>query len=439
MSEALQVGIERVPITPPIGIMQIGYFARDHGSEYLLDDLYATALVLAAGEHKLALVACDLLFLHAESVARIRQEIACRTGIPASQVMICCSHTHSGPLTYAGPEQGERERLYAGGLIHQIAGAICSANAQLQPARIGYGRGQAHIGVNRREQRPDGRIVLGNNPVGPADPEVGILRLDAADGSPLAVVVNYACHAVAFSSANYGLSADWPGAMRWTVEEATGATCLFLQGACADINPRGGPQRDQGRVQRLGQEVAGAALQAWASVEQMNEEATLGALQRQLSLPLIGPLGPDGQPVRSAQEIAEGILQRPWAEIAPLLEERFPWAATVEEIGGVWHTPAELQAFRIGEAALVAVSAEPFVEVGLAVKRRSALPHTLFAGYSNGCVGYLPVPSAYELGGYEVDSSYIFYHLPAPLAPSCAGLVEETAVEMIAALGGKGE
>ena len=430
----LQVGLQRVPITPPVGIMQIGYFARDHGCEYVHDDLYATALVLDNGQTRVAWVTCDLLFLHAESVARIRQEVAQRTDILAEHIMLSCSHTHSGPIPYAGPAQSERDHLYTNGLVYQIAGAVCAARGRMEPAKLGFGRSQAHIGANRREQRPNGQVVLGLNPGGLTDPAVGVLRIDRADGTPLAVLVNHACHAVALSAANYGISADWPGAMRRTVEEVTGALCLFAQGACADINPLGGPQAGFERARRLGQSVGGAAIQAWAEVEDLTDEVALGASLRPISMPLLGPQDASGQPVISVQEVAETRARMPWADYVRARAVRFPWKALIQESSGTWRISAELQAFRVGDIAVAAVPVEPFAEIGLHVKERSALPRVLFAGYSNGLVGYLPTASAYDIGGYEVDLSYIYYHLPAPLAPTCAQQVTDALAGMIAEL-----
>ena len=434
MSTPLRVGLQRVPITPPVGIMQIGYFARTHGCEYVHDDLYATALVLDDGQTKLAWVTCDLLFLHAESVARIRQEVAQRTDIPAEHIMLSCTHTHSGPIPYAGPAQSERDHLYTNGLVYQIAGAVCAAWARLEPAKLGFGRSQAHIGANRREQRSDGQVVLGNNPAGPTDPEVGVLRIDRADGSPLAALVNHACHAVALSAANYGISADWPGAMRRTVEQATGATCLFVQGGCADINPVGGPQAGYERVQQLGQAAGGAAIQAWAESAPLPDPVTLGAALRPLALPLLGPLDAAGQPVMPVEQVAETRVRMPWADYVRARAERFPWKDIIQESADGWHIAAEVQAFRIGDIAVAAAPVEPFVEIGLHIKDQSALPKVVFAGYSNGLVGYLPTPSAYDIGGYEVDLSYIYYHLPAPLAPACAPLIEDTLTSLIRGL-----
>ena len=424
MPDTLRVGLERAPITPPIGIQQIGYYGRDHGSESLLDDLYAMAMVFDDGETKLALVTCDLLFMHAETVARIRQEVASRTDIPTSHVIIACTHTHSGPITYATEQQSERDRAYLTNLAHVIAGAICSADTQRQPARMGVGRGQAHIGINRREQRPDGVVILGENPQGMMDPEVLVWRIDSAEGYPLLALVNYACHAVALGPGSYRLSADWPGAMRVEVEHAIGAICAFLQGACADINPLKSPQLDDGWVQRLGQRVAGAVIQAWAAAGEMADVVPLAAASRVLSLPLM-----DGAP--SPQALVRTKLELAWEAFAVELDQRFPWASGAQVADGAWFVPAEVQAFRLGDLGLVALPVEPFVEVGLDVKRRSPLAATGLAGYANGCIGYLPMPAAYEIGGYEVDTSYLYYHLPAPLAPPCAGLVEDAAVELL--------
>ena len=59
---------------------------------------------------------------------------------------------------------------------------------------------------------------------------------------------------------------------------------------------------------------------------------------------------------------------------------------------------------RIGDVALVALPGEPFVELGLEIKRRSPAPHTFVVGYANDWVGYLPTQVAWEQGGYEVPS-----------------------------------
>ena len=99
--------------------------------------------------------------------------------------------------------------------------------------------GWSAIGINRREVTPDGRVILGRNHFGRFDPEVGVVRVERADGTPLAAMVNYACHAVCLMADNYLLSADYPGyAMHALEERLPGAMGLFFQGACGNVNPR---------------------------------------------------------------------------------------------------------------------------------------------------------------------------------------------------------
>src|SRR5690606_16781916 len=98
--------------------------------------------------------------------------------------------------------------------------------------------GVSDISVNRRYQRPDdGVVVVGRNWDGPRDPEVHVLRLDRLDGSPLAAVVHFGCHPITVGPDNDRITPDFPGVVKQIVAEATGATCLFLQGAAGDVGP----------------------------------------------------------------------------------------------------------------------------------------------------------------------------------------------------------
>jgi neutral ceramidase len=296
--------------------------------------------------------------------------------------------------------------------------------------------------------------VLGVNPHGAVDPELLLLRLDAveengaddlslAPAHPLAVLANYACHAVCLSSNSYAISADWPGVTRRAAEGTTGASVAFVQGACADINPLGGPQDRFDSAYRLGTAVAEELARVHQGIS-LRRDGELAAARRTLWLPLLGPTDRDGEPVPPFEALAAQAIGLPPSEVHAYLEQRFPWAADVIQVGpgdragelegGRWHARAELQAIRLSDWALVAVSAEPFVETGLAVKARSPATMTMFGGYTNGSLGYLPIPAAYQDGGYEVDTAHLYYRLPAPPAPSCAERVTSAALGLIAEL-----
>jgi neutral ceramidase len=435
----LLVGIGRATITSPVGMLLMGYINREHGAVAVHDDLVVTAIVLADGHSRVAIVTCDLLMLHASTVEAIRARIEARTGIPPSHVMICCSHTHSGPVTYVveGAAYPDRQ-AYLDQLIARVVDAAVRADRSTVPAAWGVGWGTVEIGVNRRQRQENGRTVIGENPAGMVDRELLVLRVDALDSGaggtrPLLALVNCACHAVCLGERSYLVSADWPGAMRRALESWLGIQVAFIQGACADVNPLGGPQDTYDLAQQLGERVAERVRDLYGGIA-LRREAHLVSARQTLHLPLLGAAGHAGQPVlrMTWDQVAGRLLGRPREEAVALLDRRFPWQSDMTLRGGVPYACAEVQAILLDDVALAGVAAEPFAEIGLQVKSRSGAARTLFAGYANGCIGYVPVPAAYDRGGYEVDASYAYYRLPAPLAPDCAGILVDGVLSMIA-------
>jgi len=427
--DTLQAGVSRVTITPPVGMYLIG-MERTENSHGLRDDLYATALAFSDGAKEAIIVSCDLLKVHPDLVRRVRHDASARTSVPGENIMICATHCHSGPVTHALPDSRPMYRAYVDNLAFLLVGLIQMAHDRMMPAHLGFGQGKAHIGINRRLTRPDGVTVIAANPDGPVDPVVGVLRVDAADGRPIAVVVNYACHPVVFGNGSNVISADWPGAMRRVVERVTGATCLFVQGAAADINPLPGEPCDREDVlERLGTEIGGEVIGIWAGVEPEPTDRVAVCGDR-LTVPLLPPSQYEGR-LPEFVELDEFTRGLTWDELQAQMREQSPWTAEVVGEGDDRRAVVELQAIRAGETAIVSAAGEIFVETGMAVKRRSPIAHTMFAAYTNGSVGYFPLPEDYPRGGYEVSESYVGYRLPAPVAPEAAGLIEEAAVRLL--------
>ena len=192
----LSAGVARGVITPPVGTAMSGFAGRPP-STGVHDELLATALVLAertpAGadaDSRVALVTLDLLGLYGDALApAIKAQVLRAIGIPPGRVFLACSHTHYGPVVSLDQdmEGGGRPEAaaYREVLPHLVAGLVAAADAARRPVTLAVGRGSVRLGINRRERRPDGRIVLGQNPEGPIDPEVQVWRLDAADGAPI--------------------------------------------------------------------------------------------------------------------------------------------------------------------------------------------------------------------------------------------------------------
>jgi len=426
----LRAGASRVDITPPVGVEMVGFAARGPNTGQH-DPLTATALVLAAGRRRAAIVACDLCFIGAEQADAIAARVRQRCRIPPDNVLVCCSHTHYGPaMRPSGDGRADALlRLYHEHLILKISGAVEEACSRLAPVRVAAARGRCDANVNRRERLPDGRIVLGRNPEGPVDREVLVVRLDAVDGAPMAVLVNYACHAVCLGSQWTLFSADFLGAMREVVEGVVRAPVLFLQGACGNINP---PQlvRDYDSAFRTGARLAGETLKLWASVE---SEAACGldAAAARLSYPAFRGLSLEDAAARLERSRARLEDARRRGARRTLLRwlqrnvERDEAAVRFWR-EGVEPPPVEgrVHAVRFGPVALVAASGEVFCEIGMDIKRRAPQPFTMFAGYTNADIMYIPVPDAYAEGGYEVD-------MACRVDASAAGMLTSTALDLL--------
>ena len=438
MSE-LRAGVGRANITPYVGAFLAGFGGRDHGCEGVHDELHAKALVVASGETAAAIVACDLIGLTADSIAAVRERVEKATGIPGGHVMVACTHTHSGPTTGVLRHPGLDAEL-----VHvterKIAGAVEIAWRSMGEASLGSGKGRARIGVNRRERKPEGNVAIGKNPEGPIDPDVGVVRVDGADGRPMAVVLNHACHPVVFGGGNYLVSADYPGQAARMVESVyPGCTCLCLTGACGDVNPIvvGGTEED---VRRLGTFLGSEAVKVVETVRPAAEAAV--AVAGAVAEAPVASL-PSAEEARDTIEKQTRLLDEQ-LERGEITRERYDcdwqrgWARDVmSEYGKVDRLRArelELQAVRLGDAVVLGIPGEVFVEIGLAVKAASPFPRTLVTECTNGNVGYIQTAAAFEEGGYEVEAAHKFYYGVYQLTAAVEKAVTDAAAGLIRGL-----
>jgi hypothetical protein len=238
--------------------------------------LTATALVFQpldlppALDTEIVVVAVDLCLLWAKEMNSLIQSACSAVGIEPEQLLVVFSHTHA-----AGLMGLERVKLPGGDLIpeylkmlaSQISAIVRDARASVRPATIGYGVGRCHMAAHRDFwDETNQQYVCGFNPDGPADDTVLVARVTDSANQLVATVVNYACHPTTLAWENTLISPDYPGAMRETVEQATGAPCVFIQGASGDIGPRDGQQGDARVADRNGRQLGYAALEAIESL-----------------------------------------------------------------------------------------------------------------------------------------------------------------------------
>lgn len=442
------------------------------------DPLFLKALVLDDGSRKLVLITMDTTAVGCRTISQdilgdsaddfmpvLRERIEKETGISGDCVAVCASHTHPpGRLLCSDAEQ-----------IEKALSAVKRALANSAEATVAVAsRHEDRLTFNRTLRMKDGTdyTIRGCNPyppdeevesLRPIDPEVGVLRIDRLDGTPLAVVYNFASHLLLGTPAT-NITADFIGVTSDSIEKTLGhaAMAFFIQGAGGDVSevsqldrehPRWGPQ--------FGVTLAGSVLEAWRAAESSEgglrvvsevvsfplrtdipdsvavlrqEQAELAAsfrytnLNFKMFLPLylkytLNPEFPlhcayrylhseaTGDPGLSALSrrnklaIEKYLCSLRAMEKMARNEEKMATLLRQQEVIDTLGTPtvaAEIQGIRIGECVFISAPMEVLVETGLEVKRTSPFRRTFIASISNGYLHYAPPASYYPRGGYEV-------------------------------------
>jgi hypothetical protein len=406
---SLRAAVSRANITPSIGVDLVGFAGRGP-STGLGDELHATALAFSDGRTRAAVVHLDLIGLDAGWASDACRLIEAQARVPASHVVLCCTHTHYGPAVsrFAEDPHTSPEAAYMAELRFKLAGLVQDAAGRLEPVAASVGRSTSDIGINRRERLGDGRIILGRNPDGPIDREAIVVRLDRRSGEPLACLLNFATHPVSQTHTGRLISADFPGYARQTVEALTGATCLFLQGASGDINSAI-MREGLASPRTLGRRLGAAFVQAYETAQPV-AAAPLGVARRDVRL----QAGTFSSVDEAERKVAALEAQLAEAESRRVARNLLDWTrsrlerarAALESLRGGKRLPpvvAPVWGLVLGDIGLATGPGEIFCEIGLAVKRAAVVPHTLYVSNTNGSIGYVPMPDAYADGGYEVE------------------------------------
>lgn len=465
----LSVGVGRADITAPVGIAHGEWGAQTHSRASGVDlELWATALAISDGETSMVLVDLDLGVLSADDATDARRRVSEATDLPVSNIRISYTHTHSGPTWSKPAENGvhkpgeELVPAYRATVFNQIVGAVRAAVLSAKPCRMAAGYGSSDIGVNRRLRTPEGRFVVGQNVGGYSDPTVLVVRFDDLDEKPVASIVGYGAHPIILAFQNSLISPDYPGVTKRVVEKMTGAPCLFLQGCAGDQMTIEGLTGDTAVPRKMGAILGAEAVRVMLSLRTRNVTPRWdGVVESGAPLGMWGEeFGPD-----EAIEltVATKMLRMPTRELRPADEARaeadaliaeavrlaksdssapeeraeanykakrsWMWAHWSEWTGGNDYLETELHGTRLGPVGLIGFPGEPFAEIGFDVRTKSPLPFTQLAGYSNGWLGYVPTPPAYDEGGYEVEWATAY-------TPAAAGVLRESADALLHEIAG---
>jgi neutral ceramidase len=379
--QLFQAGTARREITPKEPTPMWGYGSRhDAMSQGVMDPLYAVALVIRAGDQKLAIVGLDLGRCPAEaSLQRIRARVKQQTGIGNS--FIAGSHTHHGPVLELTSEEGKGKgrfdatlRYYAE-MEEAVVQAIVEADSKLAPASLAAGSMQLPgFNVNRHTKfEPK-----------PSDRELAVMRLDGADGKPIVVLVNFAAHPTTLPDSTLKFSADWVGQMKNYVGAQAGAPVIFMQGAAGDQSVN----REKGGYKEYG-EALGA--EAWKLAK--------GLPAKEIEKPAL-TVREERFTFKSRVDLANPIVHSMFAKaFFPELVPNY-----IDEYAqGV--RPRLTLAMLNAEIALVGASGEFFSNHAIRLKERARVKQLFFFGYCNGYHQYFPTIEAVAEGGYGADAT----------------------------------
>ena len=385
-----RAGAARVDITPTLPCKLSGYGGRTALSTGVHDPLSARALAFEQDGHRLVIVSTDIIGYYGPTGESLRQAVRDASGLKPEELMLAAIHTHAAPTPAIDPTNHHPNNIeYTKMLRTQLLKVVQAALTNLKPATIGVGTGASPVGINRRQviKNKDGStyIRLGRNPGGSTDPDVQVLQVREREGDRLAAVLfAYATHSTSLGSKNLVVSGDVHGLAEQFVERYLGAGVIApgFAGASGNIDPwfRVLPEikTDSG----------------WTP-----EPVLLGTM-----------LGEEV--VNTAKDIRTAMPSGP----VKSLIKTVPLPTKSDLKPSDWsRNSITITAGRVGDVALVGLSAEVFNEIGRAIKTSSPFANTFIITHCNGGSGYLVIKEAYAEGGYEVKTT--------PFTPEAAAIV----------------
>lgn len=395
----MRVNTIRKKITPEIGVDLAGY-AANVVSDGVHDDLLISGLALDDGTSRALLLSYDLLGLDEDVVREIRGKCASETGIDENSVILTCTHTHSGPHTRRN-QLAELNEEYVKHLVDWSVEAVENSFADMTSVSLYHYSARCDESVNRRLIQPDNSCFTVTDdksmlPLadGITDPELGILYfLNETDQTPVATLAHYAAHPLTCQTggaSSHKITSDYPGYLRTYVENELGGHCIFTNGACGDLHPKGfetGFARTREMGEAIGRQVAEHFFDATRNAERhLVDDAKIAVHSEFVEVELKEDNGKNHSSLYAGKKKVE----------------------------------LEIQLLAIGDICFVGVPGEMLVEPGLEIKWHSPFRKTFILYNATAYISYIPHANAYLEGGYECETALV--------APNASFKIVSTAV-----------
>jgi hypothetical protein len=318
-------------------------------------ELTVRALVFEEGETRIAIVSTDFLGFPSILANKARAKV---TAVPATNILIGATHTHSAPDTYGFPDGkgGFAVDLnYLESVCAKLTEAIEEAARKLQPVTLKIATGEAK-----------GRIAYNYYAEQLYDPRCHVIQAVAADGKPLATLVNYAIHPEVLGSRVGILSPDLIGPLNDRIQEKGGGTAIFMNSAQGGMvtadnrSPNGKDLREWSECVRIGTLLADEALRIIGDAASQ-KEPKLFCTARTLTFPVDSPL----------------LLA---------VMKSSPLGMTGD---GEKQVKTQFNLVNIGNAQILTIPGEALPNIGFYLKRKMRGKHNLLFGLTNDAFGYI--------------------------------------------------
>jgi neutral ceramidase len=380
-----------------------GYGARK--STGVHDSIYHRVAVFDDGKTRFALVSSDYCSISPSFYDQVAERLQKESGIPKNNFWWSLTHTHSAPevgppgLSEAFmPERFTRgyDKAYTTLVENKLIEGVKEAISRLEPAKLAVGWGHSNANINRRARDANSRTTLGLNPDLPVDRRISMIRLEKPDGSPIALIANYAMHGTVIGGKCTLISGDAPGVTASYVENKIGGVMLYINGAAGNIAPIYSTQEGPDRLREFEALLGDKIVEANQAMKTSSADITLFPGDARVETPQkAGLKWPDYLNRYTRKVNGNEFVQMPI---------RF---LRINQDIAIWSAPVEL-----------------FCEISNEIREKSPYPYTFYYGYTNGSLGYLLTDEEIPLGGYEPGVS--------PFQPGAAGNLVRTVLDYLA-------
>lgn len=428
MDTKIRFGLGRRCITPTMPISLAGYF-NIRMWDKVLDDLEVRVLIMEKGGGRAIIINYDLITVTSVMYEDLLEKINATFGsdlVQTGNLIVCATHTHTGPEVRSGRDG--HDSTYLPFLYARTLEALQEAVGAMQEGELREGLTSDNRFIfNRRYWMKDGRVVTNPGklnpdiarPEGEIDPEIPIFAI-YRDGVPFVVVPSIVNHTDTIGGT--GVSADWAGFLRRTIERQlpAGGMLLPLLGCQGNINHfdvrDSFCQTHYPEAERIGTGYAETVSRALATLQPVK----FAAVRCVTGIAKSGSRVLEPEEIRQAQEImdrypevsisrdsVQDLTSEDLARKTPFALKYFA-SKLLEMRDDKLPRAFRLVGFELGTVFLASMPSEPFTELGLRVRKGFFRKYRcLIAALSNGTGnrvgggGYIPNPWNYGRGGYE--------------------------------------